>query len=193
MKYLDCKEKLNRWSKATYQVLYFVFWPICFPEIILYIAVSWKELIKYFIFLVWWSELCLRVRVGCRRFPHFKQFFLTGQPFVFFIFFKTLGWGGAVRVQGAFPVFHGCGEGRPHLCVHHGGRSPRFHLSHVLVWTQCGQSEWGGAGCLHGESHETLTMSHHETKLNKSSCLSLSGKIIWHSCGIQCWVLSLSP
>lgn len=89
MKYLDCKEKLNRWSKATYQVLYFVFWPICFPEIILYIAVSWKELIKYFIFLVWWSELCLRVRVGCRRFPHFKQFFLTGQPLYFLFFFKN--------------------------------------------------------------------------------------------------------
>lgn len=154
IKYLDCKDKLNRWSKATYQVLYFVFWPICFPELILYIAVGCCTS-----FSSCDDQSCVwELGWAAEDFHILNNFLWLDNLCIFYIFFKTLGWGGAVRVQGAFPVFHGCGEGRPHLCVHHGGRSPRFHLSHVLVWTQCGQSEWGGAGCLHGESHETLTM-----------------------------------
>lgn len=56
-------------------------------------------------------------------------------------------------MQGSLPVFYGCWQGRPHLCLHHGRRSARFHLSHVLVRSQCCQSEWGCTGGLHGESN----------------------------------------
>lgn len=71
--------------------------------------------------------------------------------FCVFDAFLTPGWGSAVRVQGALLVLHGCRKGCPHLCFHHGRGSQRFHLPHVLVWTQCCQSERGCAGRLHGE------------------------------------------
>lgn len=78
-------------------------------------------------------------------------FILTCLRFTWPFLCPTAEWGGAVRVSGALPVFHGRGQRRADLCFHHGRGSAGFLLPHVLVRAQRCQSEWGRAGGLHGE------------------------------------------
>lgn len=67
--------------------------------------------------------------------------------------------GGAVRVPGAVPVFHGCWQRRAHICLHHGRGTVRLQLPHVLVRAKCREPERGSAGRLYVALPEMLGRS----------------------------------
>lgn len=167
-------------------MLYFVFWPICFPELILYIAVGCCTS-----FSSCDDQSCVwELGWAAEDFHILNNFLWLNNLCIFYIFFKNS------RMRRCCPSA-GCVSclswvwGRTSTPLRSSWRkvptiSPVtcFGVNPMRpVWVRrCRLPAWW-----------VTWNTHHETKLHKIFCLSLSGKIIWHSCGIQCWVLSLSP